>query len=118
MCSGWPATPALFSNPNPNTNPNPNPTLTLTLTLTPTQVRVAISTQDLVQRLLQQNYTKRLGCMRNGSQDVRLHRYFAPMDVPQMLKMKLPAPHVPKVKGTIPNPSYHPNPRYAQATLE
>ena len=54
MCSGWPATPALF----------------------PTQVRVAISTQDLVQRLLQQNYTKRLGCMRNGSQDVRLHRYF------------------------------------------
>ena len=41
----------------------------------PLDVRVAISTQDLVQRLLQQNYTKRLGCMRNGSQDVRLHRY-------------------------------------------
>ena len=53
-----------------------------------------------MQRLLQQNYTKRLGCMRNGSQDVRLHRYFATIDMPQLLKMRLPPPHVPKVNLT------------------
>jgi hypothetical protein len=67
----------------------------------PSDMRVAMSTQDLVQRLLQQNYTKRLGCMRNGSQDVRLHRYFASMDMPQLLKMKLPAPHVPTVQDNM-----------------
>ena len=36
---------------------------------------------------------------------MRLHRYFAPIDVPQLLKMKLPAPHVPKVKDTMSNPN-------------
>ena len=67
----------------------------------PSEVRVGMSTQDLVDRLLQQNYTKRLGCLRNGSQDVRLHRYFAAIDMPQLLKMKLPPPHVPKVNLTL-----------------
>lgn len=60
-----------------------------------------LQAKDLIRRLLHPNYTKRLGCLRNGSQDVTLHRFFAKLDKSQMVKMKVKPPYVPTVKGAM-----------------
>jgi len=54
--------------------------------------------RDVVRRLLHPAYTKRLGCLRNGALDIKQHRYFCNIDMPELLKMRVPPPFVPNVK--------------------
>ena len=54
-----------------------------------------------MRRLLHPNYTRRLGCLRNGSQDVKLHRFFAALDKSLMTKLKVAPPFVPTVSGAM-----------------
>ena len=53
--------------------------------------------RDLVRRLLHPTVTKRLGCLRNGGVDVRLHRWFADLNMQLLLRMKLEVPFVPQI---------------------
>ena len=68
-------------------------------------------TKDIVRRLLHPSVTKRLGCLRNGSADVRMHRWFADLNCQQLLRMKLPTPYIPKVRhGDLRHHSTHHHP--------
>jgi cGMP-dependent protein kinase len=53
--------------------------------------------KDLVRRLLHPSVTRRLGCLRGGATDVRTHPFFASLNVAQLLRMKLPTPHIPEI---------------------
>ena len=44
--------------------------------------------RELVRRLLHPAVTKRLGCLRNGGVDVRLHRWFADLNMQHLLRMR------------------------------
>lgn len=44
--------------------------------------------RDLVRRLLQPAATKRLGCLRNGGVDVRLHPWFGALNMQHLLRMR------------------------------
>ena len=57
--------------------------------------------QDIIRRLLHPSYSKRLGCLRNGTVDVRLHRFFGQVDLKELLKCKLQVPHVPKIEDSM-----------------
>ena len=57
--------------------------------------------QDIIRRLLHPSYSKRLGCLRNGTVDVRLHRFFGQVDLKELLKCKLQVPHVPKIQDSM-----------------
>jgi len=57
--------------------------------------------RDLVRRLLHPGVTKRLGCLRNGGVDVRLHRWFGRLNMQQLLRMKSTVPFVPKIKDAL-----------------
>ena len=59
------------------------------------------NTKDLVRRLLHPSVAKRLGCLRNGPADVRLHRWFAELHMANLLRMKLPTPYTPRVKDVM-----------------
>ena len=68
-------------------------------------------TKDIVRRLLHPSVTKRLGCLRNGSADVRMHRWFADLNCQQLLRMKLSTPYIPKVRrGDLRHHSTHHHP--------
>ena len=60
-------------------------------------LHVSANTEAIVKGLLRPSATKRLGCLRNGAADVRQHVWFAGLNVPQLLRMKLPTPYTPKV---------------------
>ena len=57
--------------------------------------------KDIIRRLLHPSVTKRLGCLRNGSADVRLHRWFESLNMQLLLRMKLPTPYQPEVKDAM-----------------
>ena len=59
---------------------------------------VSSNCRDIVRRLLHPSVTKRLGCLRNGGTDVRLHRWFADMNMQMLLRMKVDVPFVPDIK--------------------
>ena len=42
-----------------------------------------------------------MGCLRNGGVDVRLHRWFAELDMQMLLRMKLPVPYVPVIASEL-----------------
>jgi len=70
------------------------------------------TTKDLVRRLLHPSVTKRLGCLRNASADVRLHRWFGDLDMQQLLRMKLPTPYTPTVRDAMDTSNF---PHYDEA---
>lgn len=55
--------------------------------------------KDLVKRLLTADRTKRLGNLKNGSIDVKNHRWFKGVDWDGLLARKIGAPIIPKVGG-------------------
>ena len=57
--------------------------------------------RDLIRKLLTPQVARRLGCLRNGSLDVRLHQWFEQIDLQQLLRMKLPVPFVPTVESEM-----------------
>lgn len=55
--------------------------------------------KDLCRNLLQTDLTKRFGNLKNGVNDIKLHKWFAPTDWLSIYKMDVDAPFIPKCKG-------------------
>ncbi|GLE01008.1 hypothetical protein PINS_up009821 [Pythium insidiosum] len=55
--------------------------------------------KDLIKKLLSQDRTKRLGCLRGGSEDVKKHKYFARVDWDSVFQKKETPPYLPHVGG-------------------
>jgi len=55
--------------------------------------------KDLIEKLLVQDRTKRLGCMREGAVDVQNHKFFDSLDWQDVYYKQLKPPIVPKVKS-------------------
>lgn len=57
--------------------------------------------QDLLQRLITPDLTKRLGNLVNGSADVKNHPWFAEVTWERLQRKDIDAPYVPPVKGGV-----------------
>ncbi|KIN07442.1 hypothetical protein OIDMADRAFT_150987 [Oidiodendron maius Zn] len=57
--------------------------------------------QDLLQRLITADLTKRLGNLHGGSQDVKNHQWFAEVTWERLAKKDIEAPYVPPVKAGV-----------------
>ncbi|MCJ1412994.1 camp-dependent protein kinase catalytic subunit [Ptychographa xylographoides] len=57
--------------------------------------------QDLLQRLITPDLTKRLGNLHGGSKDVMQHPWFAEVTWDRLAKKDIDAPYVPPVKGGV-----------------
>ncbi|KAL6716987.1 cAMP-dependent protein kinase catalytic subunit [Lecanora helva] len=57
--------------------------------------------QDLLQRLITPDLTKRLGNLHGGSQDVMNHAWFAEVTWDRLAKKDIDAPYVPPVQGGV-----------------
>ena len=55
--------------------------------------------KDLIRKLLVIDRTKRIGNLRNGSEDVKNHKWFKEVDWDDVFNRKLKPPFVPKVKS-------------------
>ena len=57
--------------------------------------------QDLLQRLITPDLTKRLGNLHGGSKDVMNHAWFAEVTWDRLAKKDIDAPYVPPVQGGV-----------------
>jgi protein kinase A len=60
-------------------------------------VLIRSDAKSLVKHLLVHDITERYGCMKNGVEDIKKHRWFNDFDFNKLLKMELPAPYVPPI---------------------
>lgn len=56
---------------------------------------------DICQRLIQKEVSKRLGCLKRGSSDIRDHIWFDQVDWIGIYKQTFPSPYVPKPKEPL-----------------
>ncbi len=56
--------------------------------------------KSLVKHLLVADISKRYGCLKNGANDVKGHRWFKVYDWQKILKLKVPAPYEPVISYT------------------
>jgi protein kinase A len=54
--------------------------------------------KDLMRCLIQADVTKRYGNLKNGSDDVKMHKWFSNIDWMSIYYKRVPAPMLPKVK--------------------
>lgn len=54
--------------------------------------------KDLIRKLLATDVTERLGCLRNGAEDVKTHRWFGRMNWDNVYDCKTTSPFVPDVR--------------------
>ena len=64
----------------------------------PWPAQLSMLAKDFIDRLLTVDPTRRLGCLKNGSKDVRNHPWFQGLDFRALEAKSLPAPYVPKIK--------------------
>ena len=55
--------------------------------------------KSLVKHLLRRDLSKRYGNLVNGVNDIKDHRFFANINIPELLAKRIPAPHVPTVSA-------------------
>ncbi|KAI9142864.1 kinase-like domain-containing protein [Paraphysoderma sedebokerense] len=55
--------------------------------------------KDLLKRLLTSDLSKRYGNLKAGSKDIKNHKWFAGVDWNKALKLQIPPPYIPPVKG-------------------
>ncbi|EER11993.1 cAMP-dependent protein kinase catalytic subunit, putative [Perkinsus marinus ATCC 50983] len=58
-----------------------------------------IKGRDLIKRLLTHDRSKRFGCLKNGAEDIKKHKWFKGVEWNRVMSRELPPPYVPKVKG-------------------
>lgn len=58
---------------------------------------VSRDAKSLVKHLLVADVTKRYGCLRNGANDIKNHRWFKPLDWFRLGQKQLPVPFIPQV---------------------
>ena len=54
--------------------------------------------KDLVKHLLAADLSRRFGNLKNGSEDIKRHKWFADMDWEKLLRLEIAPPHMPVVK--------------------
>mmetsp|Transcript_26141 Transcript_26141/g.52549 ORF Transcript_26141/g.52549 Transcript_26141/m.52549 type:complete len:793 (-) Transcript_26141:816-3194(-) len=57
--------------------------------------------EDLIQRLIVSRQSNRFGCLARGDMDIREHPWFEGISTEQLLKKKITAPWVPKIKDPL-----------------
>jgi len=57
--------------------------------------------QDLIQRLIVRRQANRFGCLARKDMDVRDHYWFNVIDVDKLLRKKIPAPWVPRIRDPL-----------------
>jgi len=57
--------------------------------------------EDLIQRLIVSRQSNRFGCLARGDMDIREHPWFESISTEQLLKKKITAPWVPKIKDPL-----------------
>ncbi|KAF4662179.1 hypothetical protein FOL47_006380 [Perkinsus chesapeaki] len=55
--------------------------------------------RDLVKHLLTRDRTKRYGCLKDGVEDIKRHKWFKGIDWTAAANRELPAPFIPQVRG-------------------
>jgi CRP-like cAMP-binding protein len=65
----------------------------------PWPAQLSMLAKDFIDRLLTVDPTRRLGCLKAGSKDVRAHSWFQGLDYRALESKQLPAPYVPKIKS-------------------
>ncbi len=55
--------------------------------------------KDLVKRLLTTDLTKRYGNLKAGAEDIKRHKWFAPIDWAKLVALQLTPPYIPAIKG-------------------
>jgi len=66
--------------------------------------------RGLIKKLLTADLTKRYGCSKNGSKDLRGHKWFAGFDFEMLLEKKMKSPIVPSVTGPLDTSNFDPYP--------
>ena len=61
-----------------------------------------------MRRLLVKSQTKRLGCLKGGSQDVQAHPWFKDIDFDDILEGKAKPPIVPAMKDDLDTSNFYP----------
>ena len=67
--------------------------------------------KSLVKHLLVADVTKRYGCLKNGANDIKNHRWFKNLDWYKLSQRKVPAPYIPQISkaGDTSNFSEYPD---------
>ncbi len=55
--------------------------------------------KDLVKHILTTDLTKRFGNLKGGASDLKMHKWFAPIDWVKLRNLQIPPPYVPPSKG-------------------
>jgi len=55
--------------------------------------------KDLIKRLLTHDRAKRFGCLKNGAEDIKKHKWYKTMEWEALLSRQLPPPFVPAVRS-------------------
>jgi hypothetical protein len=55
--------------------------------------------KDLVKKLLQADLSRRLGCLRNGAEDIKRQKWFQGLDWDAVERVEVKSKLVPKVRG-------------------
>lgn len=58
---------------------------------------ISLQLQDLVRNLLQKDITKRLGCLKDGMNDIRNHKFFKKINWSKLRQRKEKAPWKPDI---------------------
>ncbi|KAF4662583.1 hypothetical protein FOL47_006179 [Perkinsus chesapeaki] len=58
-----------------------------------------VKAKDLIKRLLVHDRTKRYGCLKNGADDIKKHKWFKNVEWEQVFARQLTPPFIPNVKG-------------------
>ena len=58
-----------------------------------------VKAKDLIKKLLTQDRTKRFGCLKNGAEDIKKHKWYKAVDWDQMYNKELAPPFLPSVKS-------------------
>jgi len=58
-----------------------------------------VKAKDLIRKLLASDVSQRLGCLRNGGEDVKNHKWFGRLNWDAVYACKLPPPFVPEVRS-------------------
>lgn len=58
-----------------------------------------VQAKALIRKLLTADRTQRLGCLRNGAEDVKAHKWWGRLNWDAVFKCQIPAPFVPEVRG-------------------
>ncbi|CAM9524863.1 unnamed protein product [Discosporangium mesarthrocarpum] len=68
------------------------------------------SAKSLIKKLLTADLTKRYGCLKAGSQDVKVHKWFIGFEFEKLLERAIPPPIVPQVSGATDTSQFDPYP--------